>query len=189
MKANRRKMMLGGVRVWAALLLAAWTLQVQAAATTLTVWHAYRGKEKTAFEQVIANYNRQAAAQGVAATTLAVPYDAYADKITAAVPRGKGPDVFIFAQDRLGGWVEGGSTVEPIGFFLDDQTRNWFLPGMLEAMTYRNAVYGLPLNYKSITLIYNKKLVTTPPKTSGELVKLAKGLTEAAAGRFGLWTA
>jgi arabinogalactan oligomer / maltooligosaccharide transport system substrate-binding protein len=49
-----------------------------------------------------------------------VPYDAYADKITAAVPRGKGPDVFIYAQDRLGGWVEAGNTIEPIDFFLDE---------------------------------------------------------------------
>lgn len=163
-----------------------WTFQAHAAATTLTVWHAYRGKEKEAFEKVVANYNRAAAKKGVEVTTLAVPYDAYADKITAAVPRGKGPDVFIFAQDRLGGWVEGGNTVEPISFFLDDETREQFLPAMLDAMTYRDTVYGLPLNYKSITLIYNKKLVKTPPATSGELVKLAKSLTDAAVGKFGL---
>ena len=154
------------------------------AATALTVWHAYRGKEKAAFEDVIARYNRQHA--GVEVTTLAVPYDAYADKITAAVPRGKGPDVFIFAQDRLGGWVEGGATVEPIDFYLDDQTRDQFLANMLSAMSYRGTVYGLPLNYKCITLIYNKKLIKTPPRTSAELVRLARGLTDAAAGRFGL---
>ena len=172
-------------RLGAALLLGACLVPAQAA-TELTIWHAYRGQEKAAFEKVVANYNALAAKQGVKVTTLAVPYDAYADKITAAVPRGKGPDVFIFAQDRLGGWVEGGNTVEPISFFLDDATRAQFLPTMLDAMTYRDTVYGLPLNYKSITLIYNKKLVTTPPKTSGELVKLAKGLTDAQTGRFGL---
>jgi arabinogalactan oligomer / maltooligosaccharide transport system substrate-binding protein len=186
MKFNWPRVMFVSGVLGAMLLLGALAAQTQAAATTLTVWHAYRGKEKTAFEKVIANYNRQVAAKGVEVRTLAVPYDAYADKITAAVPRGKGPDVFIFAQDRLGGWVEGGATVEPIGFYLDDRTRNQFLPSMLEAMTYRNTVYGLPLNYKSITLIYNKKLVKTPPTTSGQLVKLAKTLTDAAVGKFGL---
>ena len=45
-----------------------------------------------------------------------------------------------------------------------------FIPTTLEAMTYRGTVYGLPLNYKVITLIYNKKLVPTPPKTTAELV-------------------
>ncbi|MFA5941780.1 MAG: extracellular solute-binding protein [Sinimarinibacterium sp.] len=163
-----------------------WAAQASAAATALTVWHAYRGLEKEAFEKVVATYNRKMAGKGVEVTTLAVPYDAYADKITAAVPRGKGPDVFIFAQDRLGGWVEGGKTVEPISFYLDDATRGQFLPTMLDAMTYRGTVYGLPLNYKSITLIYNTKLVKTPPATSGELVKLARSLTDAPVGKFGL---
>ncbi len=119
-------------------------------------------------------------------TTLAIPYDAYADKITASVPRGKGPDVFIYAQDRLGGWIESGKTVEPIGFYMDEATQKQFLPGMMDAMTYKGTVYGLPLNYKSITLIYNKALVKNPPKTSTELVKLAKSLTNADSGRYGL---
>ena len=154
------------------------------AATDLTVWHAYRGDEKAAFEKVVAMYN--AKQKEVVVKTLAVPYDAYADKITASVPRGKGPDVFIFAQDRLGGWVEAGQTLEPIDFFLDDKVTSQLVPGMMAAMTYRDAVYGLPLNYKSIALIYNTAMVKSPPKTSGELVKLAKSMTDATTGRFGL---
>ena len=58
----------------------------------------------------------------IKATTLAVPYDAFADKITAAVPRGKGPDVFIFVlpvspgrwQDRIGGGREGAPNQPPL---------------------------------------------------------------------------
>ena len=60
------------------------------------------------------------------------------------------------------------------------------VPGMMSAMTYRDTIYGLPLNYKSIAMIYNTALVKTPPKTTGELVKVAKSLTNAASGRFGL---
>ncbi len=155
------------------------------AQTEVTVWHAYRGEEKAAFEKVVANYN---AAQGgkVKVSTLAVPYDAFADKISAAVPRGKGPDIFIYAQDRLGGWVEAGNTVEPIDFFLDKGTKDKFISTTMEAMTYRGSTYGLPLNYKVITMIYNKKLVPQPPKTSAELVTMAKKLTNAKAGQFGL---
>lgn len=155
-----------------------------ASAAELVVWHAYRGEEKAALEKVVAGYN--AAQSAHKATTLAVPYDAFADKISAAVPRGKGPDVFIYAQDRLGGWIEAGNTVEPVDFYLDDATKKRFIPSTLEAMTYRGSVYGLPLNYKVITLIYNKKLVKTPPRTSTELVALAKKLSDKASGRYGL---
>ncbi len=152
----------------------------------LVVWHAYRAEEKAAMEKVVAAYNTANAAKGVKVTTLAVPYDAFADKISAAVPRGKGPDVFIYAQDRLGGWIEAGNTVEPLDFFLDKAVKDRFIPTTLEAMTYRGTIYGLPLNYKVLTMIYNKKLVATPPKTSGELVAMCKKLTDAKAGRFGL---
>jgi arabinogalactan oligomer/maltooligosaccharide transport system substrate-binding protein len=166
-------------------LLAALLLPGRASAAEVVVWHAYRGAEKAAFEKVAAAYNARPG-NPHKVTTLAVPYDAFADKISAAVPRGKGPDVFIFAQDRLGGWIEAGNTVEPIDFFLDDALKARFIPSTLEAMTYRGSVWGLPLNYKCIALVYNKKLVKAPPRTSAELEALAKKLTQRGAGRFGL---
>jgi arabinogalactan oligomer / maltooligosaccharide transport system substrate-binding protein len=156
------------------------------AATELVLWHAYRAEEKAALEKVVGEFNKANEAKGVKVKTLAVPYDAYADKISATVARGQGPDIFIFAQDRLGGWIEAGNTVEPVDFFMDDALKKRFIPTTMDAMTYRGSVYGLPLNYKVITLIYNKKLVPTPPKTSGELVTLAKKLSDPKAGRFGL---
>jgi len=159
----------------------AWTA---ASAADLIVWHAYRGAERAAFEKVVANFN--ASHPDIKAKTLPVPYDAYADKITAAVPRGRGPDVFIFAQDRLGGWVEGGQTVEPIDFFLEDETVDALLPGMMAPMTYRETVYGLPIAYKSPAMIYNKAMIDSPPRTTTELVALAKKHTAADGGRYGL---
>ncbi|MCI0611707.1 ABC transporter substrate-binding protein, partial [bacterium] len=65
------------------------TLVSITAAQELVVWHAYRAEEKAAFEKVVAAYNASKGGK-VKITTLAVPYDAFADKITAAVPRGKG---------------------------------------------------------------------------------------------------
>ena len=178
---TRRSLIIGA----AGLFLAAALLPADApAATELVVWHAYRGNEKAAFEKVVGAYN--ASQSDVVVKTLAVPYDAYADKITASIPRGRGPDVFIFAQDRLGGWVEGGQTVESIDFYLEDETVDSLVPNMMEAMTYRDTVYGLPFNYKSIAMIYNTDLVKSPPQTTGELVRIAKEHTDKSTGRFGL---
>lgn len=157
-----------------------------AAGEEILVWHAYRGAEKVAFEKVVELFNQAHQAKNLKVTTLAVPYDAYADKISAAVPRGKGPDVFIYAQDRLGGWVEAGKTIEPLDFFLEPGVAERFIPLTREAMTYQGQLYGLPINFKVITQIYNKALVKSPPKTSAELVTTAKALTDANAGKFGL---
>jgi arabinogalactan oligomer/maltooligosaccharide transport system substrate-binding protein len=151
----------------------------------LVVWHSYRGGEKAAFEKVVAAFNARPEAK-IKVDPLAVPFDAFADKISAAVPRGKGPDIFIYAQDRMGGWVEAGNTVEPIDFYVDDALKGRFIPTTVEALTYRGNLYGLPLDYKVIALIHNRKLLKTPPKTTAELVKVAQGLTNKAAGKFGL---
>ncbi len=170
----------------AAAALAAAGSSLAQAANELVVWHAYRGAEKAAFEKVVGLFEKSPGAKGLKVSTLAIPYDAYADKISAAVPRGKGPDLFIYAQDRLGGWIEAGKTVEPIDFFVDKPVKDRLLPGMIDAMTYKGGLYGLPINYKMPTLIYNKDLVKAPPKTTSEMVKLAKTLTNAQSGRYGL---
>jgi len=156
-----------------------------APAEDLVVWHAYRGAEKNAFEKVVAAFNAKATTK-VKVSPLAVPFDAFADKISAAVPRGKGPDVFIYAQDRMGGWIEAGKTVEPIDFYVDDAVKAKYIPTTVQALSYRGSLWALPFNYKVITLVYNKKLLPTPPATTAELVVAAKKLTNKAAGRFGL---
>src|SRR3989442_12162220 len=118
-------------------------------AAEIVVWHAYRAGEKAALEKVAAAYN--ASHPSTKVSTLAVPYDAFADKISAAVPRGKGPDVFIYAQDRLGGWIEAGNTVEPIAFFPHPETKARALPTPMGAMAYKGTLYGLTLNSNGLT--------------------------------------
>src|SRR5687768_16653458 len=70
------------------------------AADKLVMWHSYRGAERAALEKVVAAWNATKPAAEV--ELLMIPYQAFADRITAAIPRGKGPDLFVFAHDRLG---------------------------------------------------------------------------------------
>lgn len=151
--------------------------------TTVVLWHSYRGNEKAALLEVGKAF--AAKHPDIKIRFLQVPYDAFPDKITAAIPRGKGPDVFIFGHDRIGDWVARNS-LEPIGLWVTDDMRKQYIPVTLEALTYEDALYGLPTAVKCVSLIYNKKMIKTPPKTTGELIKLAKQHTDAKAGKFGL---
>jgi len=151
--------------------------------TKIVIWHAYRGEEKDAIEAVAANFNKEHA--DIQVSLLAVPFDALADKVSAAVPRDKGPDLFIYAQDRLGGWIVAG-IAEPIEYYLTEDVEGRFVGGSLDAFTYKGSIYGLPLSTKCVTLIYNKALVTDPPKTTEELISLAQSLTDPAKKQYGL---
>ncbi|MEQ8272868.1 MAG: extracellular solute-binding protein [Deltaproteobacteria bacterium] len=151
------------------------------AKTKVVLWHAYRATEKKALEKVAADFNKS---QGdVEVELVAIPYDAFGDKITAAIPRGKGPDLFIFAQDRLGDWAAS-QTIEAIDFWVTDETRDQFLEPTLEALTYDDQIYGLPMAFKTLALFYNKGLVKKAPTTTDELIAEAKKVTKG--GKFGL---
>lgn len=153
------------------------------AQTEVTLWHSYRGNEKEAVMQVVDNFNKSHT--DVQIKALGIPYDAFPDKITAAIPRGKGPDIFIFAHDRIGGWVEA-DIIEPIDFYLEEDISGDFVDGAWDPMIYDGSVYGLPMSLKSIILFYNPDIISTPPKTTDEMIALAHEHTNAENGEYGL---
>lgn len=150
---------------------------------TIVFWHSYRGMEKDALEQVGANFTK--AHPDIKIQFLQVPFDALPDKITAAVPRGKGPDVFIFGHDRVGYWADK-KVLEPLGLWVKKDMAALYMPATLGALTYEDALYGLPTSLKCVCLIYNKKLIKTPPKDTNEMIAMAKKNTDAGQNKFGL---
>jgi arabinogalactan oligomer/maltooligosaccharide transport system substrate-binding protein len=151
------------------------TVAAAAAAATVDVvlWHAYRADEKAALEKVVATYN--ASQQAIQVRAQAVPYDPFVDKVTITVPRGQGPDLFIFAHNMVGNWVEKG-VLEPISGRVPPAVLQSFLPQSVKALVYRKNIYGLPLALKSLVLFYNKGLLDAVPATMEELVAKLKPL-------------
>ena len=132
----------------------------------VVLWHAYTGLERTALETTAAQWN--AAHPDTPLVLVAVPYDSFADKLTSAIPRGNGPDLFIYPHDRIGDWADAG-TIEPIEFWVDDARADRFTEQAIGAMAYRGSLWGLPLSVKSLALYVRTDLVATPPDTTDEL--------------------
>jgi arabinogalactan oligomer/maltooligosaccharide transport system permease protein len=125
----------------------------------LVVWHAYRGAEKAALEQVLAAFTRE---RGIAVEALQVPHDAYASKLTAAVPRGHGPHVFIDSHERLGDLEERGVVAT---LARTDFDASLFSELALGALGSGARVRGLPLALKCLALYVNPALVPSVPDT------------------------
>ncbi|MFT7622046.1 MAG: arabinogalactan oligomer/maltooligosaccharide transport system substrate-binding protein [Myxococcota bacterium] len=149
--------------------------------TKIVVWHSYRADEKNAFKAVVDAFN--ALGTQITVTARAVPFDAFNDKIQIVVPRGKGPDLFIFAHDTIGTWAEM-DIVEPLNDWVPEDRLDAFLEYTLPPLIYRESLYGLPLAFKTSALIYNKALVKEPPATFEALVAEAKKHTTGE--RYGL---
>lgn len=156
------------------LLLLPWTAQAE----PLKLWHTYRGAEQQALEQLVAAWNREQPDAPVA--SLALPYDAYTSKLTSAIPRGHGPDVFIAAHERVGDWVRTGLLRAPDAAWRD------YHPTTVAALEVDGQPVGVPLAYKSAVLFYNADVVRRVPATTDELVEQARAFTDHAANRYGL---
>jgi len=140
----------------------------QRPAGEVMIWHAYRGSEKDALEQVVEVI--QASDPTLHIRLLALPFDAYASKLESAIPRGHGPDLFIDAHERLGGYLERG-LVMPVDDLALDPARN-FEPAVLDALRSGDRLYGLPLAVKCLALYVNTTLVTTMPTTLEQIEAL-----------------
>ena len=149
----------------------------------VVLWHSYRGGEKAALKKVVKNFNESQ--QEIKLKALMTPFDAFPDKITAAIPLGKGPDLFIFAHDRIGGWVEA-DILESLDFYLEEDISGQFVDGAYEPMIYKESLYGLPMSLKSIILFYNPNIIKTPPQTTDEMIALAKEHTNEENNEYGL---
>ena len=143
----------------------------------LVLWHAYSGAELAALEETVASVEAESA---LAIKLVSVPYEAFADKLTNAIPNGNGPDLFIIANDRIGHWASA-RLIEPIEFWVDEGLAGRFTGDALAAMATGGSLYGLPLAAKSVALFYRSDLVETAPQTTDELIAMAGELRNAGA--------
>ena len=116
---------------------------------SIVLWHAYNGAERDALQASAARWNAEHPDHPL--ELVGVPHQAFADKLTSAIPNGNGPDLFIYAQDRIGGWVDAG-VVEPLEFWLDDARMDRFSGQAIRAMDYKGSIWGLPMTILSAWL-------------------------------------
>jgi maltose/maltodextrin transport system substrate-binding protein len=92
----------------------------------------------------------------------------------------QGPDIVLWAHDKAGEWADGG-LISPIE--VRTEFRDKYFPKAWEAMTYKNQLWGYPIGLETVTLIYNKQLMTgPPPKRLSDLVKLDADIKSAHPG-------
>jgi maltose-binding protein MalE len=149
---------------------------------TFSLWHSFRGDEANALETVVATFNEQNADK---IRLVHLDGHRFTDEVESALAAGRGPDLMIWAHDKVGPWVEKG-WITPIDDLVPADELEVFIPSCLNALKYQGRLYGLPLSFETLILYYNKNLVSSPPKTTDELIEMARAATDTASGRYGL---
>jgi maltose/maltodextrin transport system substrate-binding protein len=84
------------------------------------------------------------------------------DSFPIAAQAGKGPDIVIWAHDKVGEWADGG-LIAPVE--VSDEFSKNFFPKAWRAVSHQALTWGYPIALETVTLIYNKKLLDGPPPT------------------------
>ncbi|MFO7735850.1 MAG: extracellular solute-binding protein [bacterium] len=149
----------------------------------IKIWHSYRGSERKALNTLAESFNKEQSNYKV--ILLSVPYEAFSRKISSSVPRGNGPDGFIYAHERIGDWAES-NIIEALSEEQDGYFKNKFIPVTVDALKYKGKIWGIPLAFKSLVLFYRSDMVENPPHTLEKLVFQAETFSNPEDGKFGL---
>jgi maltose/maltodextrin transport system substrate-binding protein len=134
----------------------------RAEAATLTVWFTVEGAK--AMRRIGERFTEASGVDVVVETP-----DDGPTKFQQAASAGKGPDIYVYAHDRIGEWVAGGliHSITPSRALMDDiDTLAW------RGFTWRGRLWGYPYAIEAVTLIHNKALVPLPPKSFDEVFAL-----------------
>ncbi|MDC9598170.1 maltose/maltodextrin ABC transporter substrate-binding protein MalE [Xenorhabdus anantnagensis] len=95
--------------------------------------------------------------------------DKMEEKYTQIAASGDGPDIIFWAHDRFGGYALSGLVAEitPDKSFIDK-----LFPFTWDAVRYDGKLVGYPVAVEALSLIYNKDLIKSPPKTWEEIPAL-----------------
>ncbi|MBC7262957.1 MAG: extracellular solute-binding protein [Chloroflexi bacterium] len=107
------------------------------------------------------------------------------DQFQTAALAGAGPELARCPNDFAGPFSALGIVADVRAIF-DQAFLDTFFEGALGPAVVAGTLWGVPDNYGNhLMLLYNKDIVTEPPKTTDELISMAKALTDEAAGVYG----
>lgn len=162
---NKRLSM--GFVVTAALALTAGLLTPAKAATTVLVW----ADESRGPNLVKTLKDKSDWVDGVEIEVKSFSgFDALKTAIDAATAT-SGPDIVVGANDWVPTLAKNGK-LAPLTLTAAQRAR--FSAPQFYDLTYKKKLYGIPVDVNNVAMVYNTKLVTTAPKTFGDMVDYYK---------------
>jgi maltose/maltodextrin transport system substrate-binding protein len=82
------------------------------------------------------------------------------DSFRIAAQAEKGPDIVIWAHDKVGEWADAG-LIAPVE--ISQEFANKFFRKGWQAVLHRDWIWGYPIALETVTLVYNRKFLDDPP--------------------------
>lgn len=157
------------------LALAAAAMSFAAAQGSLSVWTHYGGPELEWLKAQAATFERTT---GTRVQVVEVPFGDIQNKFILGAPQGQAADLVVSIPHDWVGAMAAAGVVEPMGRYATPSYLGSLSDVAVDALSYNGRLFALPMFAESVAMIYNKKLVRTPPRTWEELLKVSQDLTK-----------
>lgn len=87
------------------------------------------------------------------------------------------PDMYFFAHDKTGVFAQMG-ILAPVTDFITKEDMADLIPMTINAATYKDQIYQLPVYFETQLFMYNKGLMKQPPATTDDLLKYMEANTK-----------
>ncbi|RIH81097.1 Maltose-binding periplasmic protein [Calidithermus terrae] len=141
----------------------------------LTVWTHYGGPELEWLKKTAAAFEK---GSGTKVEVVEVPFGDIQNKFILGAPQGQAADLIVSIPHDWVGAMAAAGVLEPMGKYTTASYVQGLNDVAVDALTYRNQLFALPMFAESVALIYNKKYVKTPPRTWDEFLKIAQENTK-----------
>lgn len=149
---------------------------------TLTFWNGFTGPDGEALTTLVDQYNESQ--DQVTIDMEIMPWDVFFDRLLPALSAGEGPDFIAMNSQRLAQFVDAGAFAAVDDFYEQTGLKDDLARPAVEALELDGQMYGVPLNYTSLLLYWNKTMFEEagldpedPPDDWGEWHEYAKKLT------------
>ncbi|WP_408958533.1 extracellular solute-binding protein [Natrinema sp. 74] len=130
------------------------------------LWHDFTDSEKETFDSHLKSFNEETDHSLDASSVSNLQ-----KQLETALPAGDGPMGFVWAHDWIGTQHENG-TLYDASDSIGVDIGSTYSEAAANAVQWKGNVYGLPYAAETVTLMYNKDMVETPPETIPEMVEI-----------------
>jgi multiple sugar transport system substrate-binding protein len=149
---------------------------------TLKFWNGFTGPDRPALEELVKRYNSSQDKVNVQLEIM--PWDVFFQKLLPSFNSGSGPDMVAMDTAQMPQYADRGVLASLDEYYSDDDAKNLIEPAV-EATGYQGKKYGVPMNFTTLLLYWNKDMFQTagldpekPPATWAEFADAAKKLTK-----------
>lgn len=158
----------------------------------LTFWNGFTGPDRPAIEELVKRFNEEH--PNIQVKMDITPWDTLLAKLPTSWTTGEGPDIAGFNTSLIPKYAKA-KLILPVDELFKDNLKGVFSEGVVNGLKYNDKVYGVPANFATLMMYYNKDLFKeagldpeNPPKTWVEWHDAIKATTKTSGGekQYGL---